>query len=181
MSLNADLVTVLTLIGLTVVVGAALIALASHAGGMFGRIVGFVAALWIIAGLTPLALLGSTAFRASGAFQYDTPQQLIRTMRAAGVSQVVLDPGHKIHDESGSPLHVERRLDIPYVGLAFTASSSGGALPAADSSSDIYALYDPGKSHCDQREYRGQATEICRDFGSALTFRFTDAIEREQR
>lgn len=181
MLLDANLVTVLVLIGLTVVVGAMLGALSSRWRGACGRIFDFVATVWILAGLTLLALLGSAALRASHAFHYDTPQGLIRTMRDAGTAQVVLDPGRQIHNDSGSLLRVQRRLDIPYIALAFTASSGGGTLPDADTSTDIYALYDPGKNHCDRREYRGQATEVCRDFGSALTFRLTDTIEREQR
>jgi hypothetical protein len=181
MILDANLVTVLTLIGLTVVVGSLLVALASRARGLLRSIIGTIATVWMIAGVALLIMLGVVSLNASNAFSIDTPHELISAMHSSGAAQVVLDPGQRVHDENWALLHVQRRIDVPYIPLAFTAESSGPTLATTDQNAGIYKLYDPGKRHCDRREYRGQATEICRDFGSALTFRFTNAIPREQR
>jgi hypothetical protein len=158
--------SVLTIIGVTAVVTIALAMLCAY---LEWAPIGFLAAIAACVGITMgiYCLVADDA--ASGAFRWQTPNDLITTMDREDVSSVVIERGERIKTSGGALIDVKRSVHVPLIDLTFRATSNGPVISGTESSGrEFYALFDPGQARCDYREYRGRAVEVCREYGKAV-------------
>jgi hypothetical protein len=176
MEIDTSIATTLWTVGLTVAVAGVLGALSGWARpDALSKLLGVLATAVVACGIGALILLSVVYFGAESRFDYETPNDLITTMKRADVDQVVIERGEKLTTGSSRPIRLAKSLHVPVIDVTVHSTSTGPTIPdTSDEGTDFYELFNPGKNHCDYREYKGRAVEICRDYGNAVRMRLVE-------